>query len=77
MVCAVAQSLLENYARAAMEHSEAIDRLSSFVGQHEQFEAEKQNVERAHEKCSAARVLLQQHCAQHNCRTPSMGGGRL
>ena len=76
MVCAVAKSLLEDYARAAMEHSEAIDRLSSFVG-HEQLEAEKQNVERAHEKCSAARVLLQQHCAQHNCRTPSMGGGRL
>jgi hypothetical protein len=39
-----------------MEHFEATDTLSNLVGQHGLFEEQKEDVERAHEKCSAAPV---------------------
>jgi hypothetical protein len=68
MVCPAAQALFENYAKAAMEHFEATDKLSNLVGQHAQFEEQKEDVERAHEKCSAALLALEQHWAQHSCR---------
>jgi hypothetical protein len=66
--CPAAQALFEDYAQAAMEHFEATDKLASLVGQHHQFEGQKELVERAHEKCSAARLALEQHRAQHTCR---------
>jgi hypothetical protein len=68
MVCPAAEALFEDYAQAAMERFEAADKLSNLVGQHGQFEEQKEDVERAHEKCSAARLALEQHWAQHGCR---------
>jgi hypothetical protein len=68
MVCPAAQALFEDYAKATMKHFEASDKLSNLVGQHGLFEEQKVDVERAHEKCSAARLALEQHWAQHSCR---------
>ncbi len=67
MGCPAAQALFEDYAKAAMEHFEAADKLSNLVGQHGLFEEQKEDVERAHEKCSAARLALEQHRKQHSC----------
>lgn len=67
MGCPAAEALFENYTQSAMEHFEATDKLASLVGQHHQFEGQKELVERAHEKCSAARLALEQHRAQHTC----------
>src|SRR5260221_7203363 len=68
MGCPAAQALFEDYAKAAMEHFEATAKLANLVGQHGQFEEQKECVERVHEKCSAARLELEQHWAQHSCR---------
>jgi hypothetical protein len=68
MVCPAAQALFEDYAKAAMEHFEVTAKLANLVGQHGQFEEQKECVERVHEKCSAARLALEQHWAQHSCR---------
>src|SRR5258708_4063742 len=68
MVCPAAQALFEDYAKAAMEHFEATAKLANLVGQHGQFEEQKECVERVHEKCSDARLALEQHWAQHSCR---------
>jgi hypothetical protein len=54
MVCPAAQALFEEYAKAAIKHFEAANKLSNLVGQHGLFEEQKEDVERAHEKCSAA-----------------------
>ncbi len=76
MGCPAAQALFEDYAQAAMEHFDATDKLSNLVGQHGPFEEQRVNVERAHEKCSAARLALQQHWAQHRCRQTGEELGR-
>ena len=68
MGCPAAQALFEDYAQAAMQHFEATDKLANLVGQHGHFEVQKDDVERVHEKCSAARLALEKHWAQHNCR---------
>jgi hypothetical protein len=68
MVCPTAKTLFDNYASAAMEHFEATDKLSGLVGQHGPFEAQKEYTERTREKCSAARLALEQHWTQHSCR---------
>jgi hypothetical protein len=68
MGCPAAKALLEDYAKAVMEHFEATDTLSNLVGKHGQFEEQKKDVERAHEKYSAARLALEQHWAKHHCR---------
>jgi hypothetical protein len=68
MVCPTAKILFDNFASAAMEHFEATDKLSGLVGQHGQFEEQKEYTERAREKCSTARLALEQHWTQHSCR---------
>ncbi len=68
MGCPAAQALFEDYAQAAMEHFEAVDKLSNLVGQHGPFAEQKEDAERTHEKCSAARLALEQHWAQRSCR---------
>jgi hypothetical protein len=68
MGCAAAQALFEDYAQAAMEQFEASDKLSSLVGQHGKFAEQKEDAERAHEKCTAARLALEHHWAEHGCR---------
>jgi len=73
MGCPAAQALFEDYAQAAMAHFEATDKLSCLVGQHWQFEVQKETVGRAHKKCSSARSALEQHWAQHNCRSETRG----
>jgi hypothetical protein len=63
-----AQALFEDYAKAAMEHFEATEKLSGVVGQHGPFNEQNEYTERAREKCNAARLALEQHWAQHSCR---------
>ena len=76
MGCPAAQDLFEDYAKATMEHFEAADTLSNLVGQHGLFEEQKEDVERAHEKCSVARLALEQHWAQYCCRETGEELGR-
>jgi len=48
MVCPAAQALFEDYAKTAMEHFEAVDKLSNLVGQHGPFAEQKEDAERTH-----------------------------
>ena len=68
MACPTAKILFENYANAATEQFEAADTLATLVGLHGQFEEAKKHAERAHKKCSIARLALEQHRVQHGCR---------
>jgi hypothetical protein len=68
MVCPTAKILFESYARAAEEHFKATDTLCNLVGQHGQFEEQKEYTERMREKFNTARLALVQHWAQHSCR---------
>ena len=68
MGCPAAQVLFEDYAKAAMKHFEATDKLSNLVGRREQFEEQKEYTERLRVECSAARLALEQHWTQHSCR---------
>ena len=68
MLCPTAKVLFENYANAAREQFEAADALATLVGQHGQFEKAKKHAEQAHEKCSIARLALEQHRVQHGCQ---------
>ena len=74
MLCPTAKVLFENYANAAREQFEAADALATLVGQHGQFEEAKKHAEQAHEKCSIARLALEQHRAQHGCRKGMANG---
>ena len=68
MVCPTAKILFDNFASAAMEHFEATDKLSTLVGQHSQFEEQKECAERAYAKCSTAHLALTKHWTVHGCR---------
>ena len=68
MLCPTAKVLFENYANAAMEQFEAADTLATPVGLHGQFEEAKKHAEQAREKCSIARLALEQHWMEHSCR---------
>jgi hypothetical protein len=69
-------NLFEDYASAVMELFDATDRLADLVGQHGQFEKQKEDAAQTHEKCSAARLALEQHWAQHCCRETGESWGR-
>jgi hypothetical protein len=66
--CPAGEALFESYAKAAMEHFEAAEKLSGLVGEHGSFSEQKKYTEKAHEKCSAGRLALEHHWAQHRCR---------
>jgi hypothetical protein len=68
MICPIATNLFEGYASAVMELFDATDRLANLVGQHGPFEDERKFTEQVRGKCSAARLALEQHWAQHTCR---------
>ena len=68
MACPTAAALFDDYARATVEFFEATDNLANVVGQHGQFAAQKRRVEQAGERCRVARLALQEHWNQHNCR---------
>ena|SRR6266576_3467168 len=67
MACPTAQTLFDNYARATMDLFEITDKLSSAVGQHEQFAETKKENEEVYQKCRDARLALEQHRALHGC----------
>jgi hypothetical protein len=73
MECPTAKTLLEEYARAATEYFEAVDRLSSLVGSHDQFADAKRQTENTNAKCIAARLALEKHRIEHNCRVVAAG----
>jgi hypothetical protein len=68
MSCPTATNLFDGYASAVVELFEATDRLASLIGQHGPFEEEREHTEQVREKCSAARLALEQHWVQHSCR---------
>ena len=68
MICPIATNLFEDYASAVMELFDATDKLANLVGQHGPFEDERKYTEQVRGKCSAARLVLEQHWAQHTCR---------
>jgi hypothetical protein len=68
MVCPTAKILFENYARAAIELFESADNLANLAGQHERFAEAMKYSKQTHEKCSTARLALEEHRAQHGCR---------
>jgi hypothetical protein len=68
MVCPTAKALFENYERATAEHFDATDKLCGLVGQHGEFEEQKEYAERMREKCNTALLALEQHWMQHRCR---------
>ena len=54
-----------------MEYIDAAGELSSLVGSHEEFAATQLHVKQARLKCRAARVGLEKHRVEHNCRLGS------
>jgi hypothetical protein len=74
MVCPTVNGLFENYARAAVELFESADQLATLVGQHGQFAEAKKYTEQTHKKCYTARLALEQHLVQHDCREAIVRG---
>ena len=68
MECPTAKTLFEDYFRATVEYFEAVDKLSNLVGLHDLFANTKQHTEQTHAKCRLARLALEKHRAEHNCR---------
>jgi hypothetical protein len=68
MACPTATILFDDYARTTEEFFEATDTLANLVGQHGQFEEEKECVKQARKRCGIAHLALQEHWKQHNCR---------
>jgi xanthine dehydrogenase iron-sulfur cluster and FAD-binding subunit A len=68
MECLTAKTLFEDYARAAAEYFEAVDKLSQLVGSHEKFEVAKHRTDEKSAQCRAIRLALENHRVEHNCR---------
>jgi hypothetical protein len=73
MECPTAKSLLDDYARATTDYVEAADKISSFVGSHEQFSDAQRRTEQIHARCQFARLALEKHRAEHNCGITAAG----
>lgn len=73
MECPTAKILFEEYATTAVEYFEAVDRLSALVGSHHQFADAKRQTEETNAKCIAARLALEKHRIEHNCRVVAAG----
>jgi hypothetical protein len=68
MACPTATNLFDADANAVVELFAATERLANLVGEHRLFEEAKDQAEQARGRCSAARLALEQHWAQHSCR---------
>jgi hypothetical protein len=75
MECPTATTLFDKYARAAVEYFEASDDLSNLVGHHDRFAEGKKFAEQTLQRCRTARLALEQHRAEHNCRASGTGIG--
>jgi hypothetical protein len=69
MKCRISLTLFEAYSKAAEEYSSSADKLSGFVGSHEQFEKAKLYTEQLQNNCHTSRVALEKHWLDHGCRT--------
>ena len=67
MECSTETMLLEDYVQATSDYFDASEKLASLVGQHSQFDDEKENVAHARAKCDMARLALLNHREQHGC----------
>jgi hypothetical protein len=67
MECTTAATLLEAFVIGAVEYFAAVDKLTSFVGAHDQFEVANRYTKQASAKCRAARLALENHLADHKC----------
>lgn len=67
MECPTARALFEDYARAAAEYFEAVDKLSQLVGSHEEFEVAKRRTDEKSAQCREIRIALENHRLEHNC----------
>jgi hypothetical protein len=62
--CPTAQALFENYSVAAHEYSDAANKLSNFVGSHDEFEAAERQAQQTSRKCRGARSALARNPAR-------------
>jgi hypothetical protein len=67
MDCPTAKTLVDDFAVAAMEYFQAVDKLSNLVGSHYHFSVAKQHTEQVGVKCRLARLAMEKHRAEHNC----------
>jgi hypothetical protein len=67
MECTTAATLVEAFVIAAAEYFDAVDKLTSFLGAHDQFEVANRYTKQASTKCRAARLTLENHRADHQC----------
>jgi hypothetical protein len=60
-------ALLDDYTRATTEYFKAADKLANLVGSHNEFAIAKRYTRQAFAKCHAARLVMENHRAEHNC----------
>jgi hypothetical protein len=68
MDCPTARYLLDEYARSTAEYVEAANMLSCLAGSHEHFADAQECAKQTHTRCKLARLALERHRAEHNCR---------
>ena len=69
MDCTTAARLFEAYCQAATDHFEATEKLASLAGRHSDFAEADRMAKKAYTKCQAARLTLETHWAEHECRS--------
>lgn len=76
MACPIAVARIDDYTKAVAGLVEATDKLSALLERHEEFAEAKKQMGQSQAKCNEARRALEQHWAEHGCRTsdPSSGG---
>ncbi len=74
MECPIAQSLFEDYSNLATQYFGAVDILSDLVGAHQDFSDAKRRTDQLKTKCQVARLALENHRAEHNCRAVFTAG---
>jgi hypothetical protein len=72
MECAMADTLLDNYAKATLEYFDASETILAFVGSHTQFEQARLRARQTYAKRESARSALETHLEHHNCGLSSL-----
>jgi hypothetical protein len=72
MECDMADTLLDNYAKATLEYFDAAETILAFVGSHTQFQQARLRAKQKRGKCKTARLALEAHLEHHNCGLSSL-----
>jgi hypothetical protein len=65
MECPIEDCLLHDYARATLEHYEAVERIFAFAGSDSQFEEARLRARQTYARCMVACSALEAHLRQH------------